>query len=60
MSKHTPGPWMVEVKHYTPGGKLSVNGPDEREHELSPGCWCEPRQDEDEPNVWIHNVSRLK
>lgn len=25
------------------------------EHDLSPGCWCEPRQDEEEPSLWIHN-----
>lgn len=26
-----------------------------REHELSPSCWCEPRQDDEEQALWIHN-----
>ena len=28
---------------------------DLREHMESRECWCKPRQDEDEPHVWIHN-----
>ncbi len=26
-----------------------------RRHVDSPGCWCEPRQDDEEPTLWIHN-----
>lgn len=28
---------------------------DLREHETSRECWCRPKQDEDEPSLWIHN-----
>ena len=29
-----------------------------RPHYFSPGCWCEPVQDEEEPSLWIHNEQR--
>ena len=28
--------------------------PGEREHETSSRCWCEPKQDDKEPRLWIH------
>lgn len=28
---------------------------DLRRHEISPQCWCKPRQDDEEPALWIHN-----
>lgn len=28
---------------------------DLREHVDSRDCWCKPRQDEDEPALWVHN-----
>lgn len=28
----------------------------EREHVESVDCWCKPYQDEQSPNVWIHNA----
>jgi hypothetical protein len=34
--------------HVVPLGDL-------REHEVSLRCWCKPVQDEEEPNVWVHN-----
>ena len=39
---------MNEEWHVVPVGDL-------REHESLPSCWCKPRQDEDEPLVWVHN-----
>lgn len=26
-----------------------------KEHISSPMCWCEPKQDEEEQSLWIHN-----
>ena len=37
--------WAVATKE--PNGN--------REHQLSQNCWCEPRQDDEEPTLWIHN-----
>lgn len=34
--------------HVIPVGDL-------REHAVSRHCWCTPVQDEEEPNVWVHN-----
>lgn len=28
---------------------------DLREHVESADCWCRPKQDEEEPQLWIHN-----
>lgn len=28
---------------------------DLREHKDAPDCWCDPKQDGDEPSVWVHN-----
>ena len=28
---------------------------DLREHESSPGCWCKPTQDAEEPGLWVHH-----
>ena len=39
---------VSEGWHVVPVGDL-------REHESLPSCWCKPRQDEDEPLVWVHN-----
>jgi hypothetical protein len=39
---------VSEEWHVVPVGDL-------REHESLPSCWCKPRQDEDEPLVWVHN-----
>lgn len=38
-------------QHVTPAPQLA----EEREHELSVNCWCEPRRDTVEPSVIIHN-----
>lgn len=27
---------------------------DWREHEASTACWCHPQQDEEVPDVWVH------
>ena len=40
---------MTDAWHVVPIGDL-------REHESLPTCWCKPVQDEEEPNVWIHNA----
>lgn len=32
---------------------------DDREHELASTCWCEPRQDQQEPRIWIHNYREV-
>ena len=34
--------------HVIPVGDL-------REHEESPKCWCKPAEDDEEPEVWVHN-----
>lgn len=39
---------MTEVIHTIPVNDL-------REHIESRFCWCKPRQDEEEPALWIHN-----
>ena len=28
---------------------------DLREHLSSPQCWCKPVQDDQDPNLWLHN-----
>lgn len=28
---------------------------DIRLHQLSKDCWCRPTQDDDYPEVWVHN-----
>jgi hypothetical protein len=34
----------------------TANAPTEdREHIATQNCWCDPKQDDEEPTVWIHN-----
>lgn len=40
---------MTDAWHVVPIGDL-------RPHKSSKNCWCGPVQDEEEPNVWVHNA----
>lgn len=30
---------------------------DTREHVCSKDCWCEPEEDDEEPDIWLHNAA---
>lgn len=34
--------------HIVPVGDL-------RDHEADPTCWCNPTEDEDDPDIWVHH-----
>ena len=55
--------WLtIEVHEYDEEGQdlgfvnvQVIPESDTREHELSQDCWCHPVQDDDDPDVWVHN-----
>lgn len=45
--------WLTDISkkdiHVVPTNDIQV-------HVSKPTCWCEPRQNEEEPSVWVHRV----
>lgn len=46
----------IKARLDLPMGQVHVVPEDDlREHDVSPRCWCRPRQDIADPPVWVHN-----
>lgn len=45
--------WLVQP---IDGGQIHVTPIDDyRPHDDLATCWCKPRQDAEDPTIWIHN-----
>lgn len=50
--------WIAVIVHERSGSShfhiLPSN--DLKDHEADPMCWCVPEEDEEDPNIWVHNA----